>query len=276
MSDMKAMFYQVQVQPSDCNYLRFLWWPGGDLQKEPEEYRMLVHLFSGASSPSCANYALKKTADHNREDFDAATVETVNRNFYVDDCLCSDATDTQAVCLAGKIRELLSKGGFRLTKWISNSREVINSVPESERGPSVKDLDLNKNSVLTERALGVQWNVQADTFSFKIASKEKPATRRGIVSIVSSIYDPLGFVSPCILPAKGILQDLCLKGHGWDDQIPNLSKQKWETWLRELPKLEQFEIPRCFKPPDFSDVQQCELHHFSDTSSQGYGAVSYL
>ena len=140
MSDMKAMFYQVQVQPSDCNYLRFLWWPGGDLQKEPEEYRMLVHLFSGASSPSCANYALKKTADHNREDFDAATVETVNRNFYVDDCLCSDATDTQAVCLAGKICELLSKGGFRLTKWISNSREVINSVLSRKEDPQSRIL----------------------------------------------------------------------------------------------------------------------------------------
>ena len=163
---------------------------------------------------------LKKIADHNREDFDAVTVETVKRNFYVDDCLRSVATDTQAVRLAGQLRELLSKGGFRLTKWISNSREVINSVPESERAPSVKDLEFNKTSALTERALGVQWNVQADTFSFKIASKEKPATRRGILSIVSSIYDPLGFVSPCILPAKGILQDLCLKGLGWDDQIP--------------------------------------------------------
>ena len=276
MSDIEAMFYQVRVLPSDCNYLRFLWWPGGDLEKEPEEYRMLVHLFGGASSPSCANYALKKTADHNREEFDAAAVETVKRNFYVDDCLRSVATDTQAVRLAGQLRELLSKGGFRLTKWISNSKEVINSVPESERAPSVKDLDLDKNSALTERALGVQWNVQADTFSFKIASKEKPATRRGILSVVSSIYDPLGFVSPCILPAKGILQDLCLKGLGWDDQIPELSKQKWAAWLKELPKLEQFEIPRCFKPPDFSDVQQRELHHFSDASCQGYGAVSYL
>ena len=189
---------------------------------------MLVHLFGGASSPSCANYALKKTADHNREDFDAATVETVKQNFYVDDCLCSVATDTQAVPLAGQLRELLSKGGFRLTKWISNSREVINSVPESERAPSVKDLEFNKNSALTERALGVQWNVQADTFSFKIASKEKPATRRGILSIVSSIYDPLGFISPCILPAKGIPQDL---GGDGMTRSPNLVNRNGKPGL---------------------------------------------
>lgn len=229
MLDIEAMFYQVQVQPSNCNYLRFLWWPGSDLEKEPEEYRMLVHLFGGVLSPSCANYALKKTTDHNREDFDAAAVETVKQNFYVDDCLHSVATNTQAVCLAGQLRELLSEGGFSPTKWISNSREVINSVPESGRAPSVKDLDLNKNLALTEKALGIQWNVQADTFSFKITSQEKPATRRGILSIVSSIYDPLGFVSSCILPAKSSLQDLCLKGLGWDDQIPELSKHKWQA-----------------------------------------------
>ena len=87
---------------------------------------------------------------------------------------------------------------------------------------------------------------------------------------------PLGFISPCMLPAKEIQQDLCLQGLAWDDLIPETSKQKWEAWLRELPKLEQFQIPQCFKPQEFSGVKRCELHHFSDTSNQGYGAVSYL
>ncbi|XP_068723574.1 uncharacterized protein [Montipora capricornis] len=127
-----------------------------------------------------------------------------------------------------------------------------------------------------ERALGVQWKVKEDTFSYTISHKEKPATRRGILSIVSSIYDPLGFVSPCILPAKQILQELCLKGLSWDYKIPECHKQGWRVWLQELPKLERFEIPRCFKPPNFTDVKRRELHQFSDASSRGYGAVSYL
>ena len=119
-------------------------------------------------------------------------------------------------------------------------------------------------------------NGEADTFSFKITRKEKPATRRGVLSIVSSIYDPLGFVFPCISYLRKLSYKTRLKGLGWDDQIPEPSKQKLQAWLRELPKLEQLLIPRCFKPPDFSGVQQRELHHFSDASSQGYGAVSYL
>ena len=276
MADVEAIFYQVRVQPEDCKYLRFLWWPHGDLGKEPEEYQMLVHLFGGASSPSYASYALKRTAEDNKEDFDAVTIATVKRNFYVDDCLKSVPTNPKAVKLVGELPELLSRGGFRLTKWISNSKKVIDSVPESEKAPSVKNLDLSENVTLTERALGVQWNVHLDTFGFKIVDKKKPATRRGILSVICSVYDPLGFVSPCILPAKAIQQDLCLKGLGWDDPIPETSKQKWEAWLRELPRLEQFQIPRCFKPQEFSDVKRCELHHFSDASNQGYGAVSYL
>ena len=155
----------------------------------------------------------------------------------------------------GELRELLSRGGFRLTKWISNSKKVMDSVPESEKAPSVKNLDLSENVTLTERALGVQWNVHTDTFGFKIVDKKKPATRRGILSVICSVYDPLGFVSPCILPAKAIQQDLCLKGLGWDDPIPETSKQKWEAWLRELPKLEQFQTPQCFKPQEFSGVK---------------------
>lgn len=275
MADIEAMFYQVRVRPEDCNYLRFLWWPDGDVEREPEEYQMLVHLFGGASSPSCANYALKRTAEDNADEFDKTTIQTVKENFYVDDCLRSVSTEKEAIQLSSQLRALLDKGGFRLTKWMSNSLPVLDSIPQSERATSVRNLDFNNESLM-ERALGVQWNVHEDTFSYRIATKDKPPTRRGILSIVSSVYDPLGFVSPAILPAKAILQDLCQKGLGWDDEIPESERKRWESWLEDLPKLEGFTVPRCFKPSDFSEVKRRELHHFADASTQGYGAVSYL
>ena len=90
---------------------------------------------------------------------------------------------------------------------ISNSKKVMDFVPESKNATSVKNLDLSKNGTPTEKALGVQRNVLTDTFCFKIVDKKKPSTRRGILSVVCSVYGPLGFVSPCILPAKGIQQD---------------------------------------------------------------------
>ena len=55
------------------------------MDKEPEEFQMLVHLFGRVSSPSWANYALQKTVDDNAEHFDEDTIQKVRRNFYVDD-----------------------------------------------------------------------------------------------------------------------------------------------------------------------------------------------
>lgn len=128
-----------------------------------------------------------------------------------------------------ELRRLLAKGGFCLTKWISNSREVIDTIPESERAGSVKQLTFDELPI--ERALGVQWNVQDDKFGFKITITNKPPTRRGILSIVSSVYDPLGFAAPFVLPAKAILQDLCRKKLGWDDPIPEADLERWQSWL---------------------------------------------
>ena len=89
MGDVEAMFHQVSVLPSQYDYLRFLWWPDGNLEGELQEYRMVVHLFGAVSSPSVANFALKQTATDNEEQYGTLVAETLRRNFYVDDCLRS-------------------------------------------------------------------------------------------------------------------------------------------------------------------------------------------
>lgn len=63
MSDIESMFHQLYINPNDIDALQFLWWPENDLSKEPEECQMMVHLFGALLSPSCANYASRRTAD---------------------------------------------------------------------------------------------------------------------------------------------------------------------------------------------------------------------
>lgn len=125
---------------------------------------------------------------------------------------------------------------------------------------SVKNLDISKAP--NERALGVQWNISSDTFGFSIIIKDRPATRRGILSVVSSVYDPLGFIAPFIRPAKILLQELCKKKLDWDDKIPDKDLERWNAWLEALPKLEYFSVNRCFKPADFGEVVSSHLHYF--------------
>lgn len=275
MGDVQSMFHQVRVPEEDRDLLRFLWWPRGDFSKELEEYRMTVHLFGAVSSPSCANFAMRRNAEDHRHEFSPDVVSTVLKNFYVDDCLKSLPSATVAIKHVEELRRLMLRGGFNLTKWISNDREVLESIPVEARAKGVKDLDLDNDVLPAERALGVSWFVETDTFGFKVNIKEKPCTRRGILSVVSSVYDPLGMAAPFILPAKLLLQDLCRKSLGWDDEIPSDYLSRWRVWLNGLPKLSQMSMGRCVRRGS-GKIVSSEIHHFCDASQSAFGAVSYL
>ena len=72
-----------------------------------------------------------------------------------------------------------------------------------------KDLDLTRDYLPIERAIGVQWQwyVESDTLKFRIELADRPSTRREILSTVSSVFDPLGVLAPFVLIGKRILPD---------------------------------------------------------------------
>ncbi len=219
MTDNEGMFHQVRVAKEDINFLCFLWWPDGDSAEDLTEHRIKVHIFGTVSSPSCATFTLLKTAGDNQDDYPNEVVNTVHQNFYVDDCLKSVNTMEQATSLYQHLTDLCSKGGFKLNKWVSN-HSVLAVIPEEQRAKGAKTLDLDRDQLPMERALGAQWNVEQGAFTFSMEVKPHSVTRCGILFIVGSIYDPLGFMAPVILPAKQILQGLCRIKLGWDDQNP--------------------------------------------------------
>ncbi|XP_042887248.1 uncharacterized protein LOC122263026 [Penaeus japonicus] len=253
MSDIEAMYYQVKVTPSHRNALRFLWWTDGDLSKDPEIYRMTVHPFGGIWSPSCATYALLHTANDQKDNFD----------------------EEEAVNLRRSIASMLKTGGFKLTKWTSNSKHVLQDIPSDEQAKNVKSLDLDEDSLPVEHALGLEWNTINDTLAIRIQEKCRPQTKRGLLSILSSVYDPLGLVSPFILIGKKIFQDECRLQKGWDDHLSEEGMKRWTRWLLDMEHLKDINIERCFKPPGFNEVSY-QIHHFSDASEYAYGTVSFL
>ena len=277
IGDVEAMFHQVRVSPEHHNYLRFLWWTDGKLNNKLDEYFMTVHLFGASSSPSVANFALKRTSDEIEAEYGPFVANTIRHNFYVDDCLKSVANEEVAIKLIHDLKSACQKGGFRLAKFCCNSRAVLETIPPEECTKEIQAHSMDYSDLPVERVLGVQWCVNSDTFGFTITMKNKPSTRRGILSMVSSVYDPLGFVSPFLLHAKKILQDLCREQNlDWDDQVPQDYMDRWNSWLTELPLLEHVTVTRCFKPVDFGDITSCQLHIFSDASLTGYGSVAYL
>ena len=256
VADIEAMFHQVKVEPKDCSALRFLWW-NENLDQEPEDYQMLVHLFGATSSPSVCRFALERTAEEHGKSYDSETVNTIKENFYVDDCLKSVDSEKNAIELIKQLTSLLKQGGFHLTKWISNSSEVMHTIPNTERAKSIIDLDLEKDTLPVERALGVLWDVEKDAFTFGSVLNKKPTTRRGLLSVTSSLYDPMGFVAPVVLTAKKLLQKLCKLG--WDEEIPEEVKTEWIQWLTDLQYLSNISISRCFTPSGFRTCKKMAL-----------------
>ncbi|XP_068240026.1 uncharacterized protein [Palaemon carinicauda] len=276
IGDIEAMFFQIKIPPENQDYVRFLWWPNGDINRPLEEFRMDVHIFRAISSPSIANTTLKATADKADEKYDSTVGNTIRHNFSVDDCLKSCADVPTAVKLVKDLVSATGEGGFRLTKFVSNSSDVLKAFPAEDCLVESDKFNLDMESLMT-KALGMLWDLKEDSLKVSIELKDNPFTRRGLLSTISSLYDPLGLLSPIILPAKKLLQELCqVESLDWDERIPDELAERWQHWIQGLHLLEQLSIPRCFKSSGFGNVTGSSLVLFSDASTVGYGAASYL
>ncbi|XP_064644727.1 uncharacterized protein LOC135498401 [Lineus longissimus] len=270
--DVEQMFHQFKVNPDCRDYLRFLWWPDGDTDKEPVDHLMSVQLFGATSSPSVCNFGLKRIATDYEEKYGSEAANFVREDFYCDDGLKSVPAEDEAIDLVG----LCSEGKLRLHKFASNSEKVLLTIDEENRAIKDSDLQLvphvgqNKDQVL-----GMYWSISSDQFQFKITLKARPVTRRGILSTIGTIYDPLGLISPVLLVGRLILQELCSLNLDWDSPLPKELQDKWENWREELHSLEKLRIPRCIKPADFGEAKSVIIHHFSDASQFAYGQCSY-
>ena len=278
LADVEQMFHQVRVRKEDQPALSFLW-RGLDSDRAPEVYQMQVVIFGAKCSPTLANAALRKTAeDHVKDEPGSQTAaRAVTRNFYMDDFLKSEKTTEDAKMTQSEVTRLLEQGGFKLTKWQSNSPEVLEQVEEENRRPSV--IDLATLGQGPERALGCVWKPETDMLAVKVTPPptEVVATKRGILKRVAMVFDPMGFVSPYLLRAKHLLQQLWTLKYDWDDPLKGTELDTWEAWLSELQDLELTEVPRSYKPHNADeDIVMYELHVFTDASEIAFGAVAYL
>lgn len=90
---------------------------------------------------------------------------------------------------------------------MSDVKEVIQHIHPEDRARHLNNIDLITDKLPIEKALGIYWCEESDTFQFRVYPH--PLTRRGILSSVCSMYDRLGFIAPIVLTGKQILQQMC-------------------------------------------------------------------
>lgn len=265
-ADIEQMFYSFKVKEDHRNYLRFLWHKGNCAEAEIIDYRMTVHVFGNNPSPAVAIYGLRRTAEHGEAEYGTDAKEFVLRNFYVDDGLTSVSSEEAAIDLLKRTQGMLAAANLKLHKMASNSATVMEAFLPEDRAKELKDLDLCADSLPLQHSLGVSWNLKMDCFTFRVSREVKPFTRRGTLSTVNSLYDPLGFVSPVTIQGKALVRELASLQQDWDEPLPADKKDQWEAWTTALAELEHLYIPRPYIPVSLSQTLSGELCIFSDAS----------
>uniref|UniRef100_A0A182YRW0 DUF1758 domain-containing protein n=1 Tax=Anopheles stephensi TaxID=30069 RepID=A0A182YRW0_ANOST len=177
----------------------------------------------------------------------------------------------QAVQLREELTCLMEKGGFRFRKWCSNKIGVLDGLSPDLLGMKSSHEFYAGESVKT---LGISWEPPSDTFRFTISfSVSRPYTKRSVLSSIAQLYDPLGLISPVIVQAKILLQELWAHNLSWDEELPRHLNSKWEGFCEGLPYLTHLRIPRFALTPNHCYI---ELHCFADASEAAYGACAYM
>ena len=275
ISDIKQAFNQVEIDPEHQDFLRFLWYENPlDSSSPLIPYRFLRLVMALTSSP----FILNATIRHHLQKFEASDsvfVKEFLKDLYVDDVPSGSATLTEAKRFYEKSSSMLKSGGFHLRKWNSNSKELQAFFDEKE-SPELK------GSSRLKKVLGVEWDLDSDEFLFRFdevinLAKSLLPTKRNVLKVAATFFDPLGFISPITARVKTIFQLLCKDKSDWDEDVSPDILTVWNTFLDDITRFGELRVKR------FSYVNPCDpsevfstLQGFCDSSETAYAAVLYL
>ena len=197
--------------------------------------------------------------------------ESLKNCFYVDDFLRGANDKHEAERLISDLCEELNSHEFPLRKWTSSNAKIIEGLPEHLREKSdVLELFSDEYKI---KALGVSWKPNKDIFCFSTALPElKLLKKRTLLSTISKLFDPMGWLAPFFINFKCLMQQLWVQGLDWDSEVDQKTKEKRYELTGNLPQLLELQIPRSMSSHPIKEVH---LHVFCDASEKAYAAAIY-
>ncbi|XP_043642481.1 uncharacterized protein LOC122612735 [Drosophila teissieri] len=261
-ADVVKMFRQVNMFAEDRRFQYILW------RTSPSQplstFKLNTVTYGTAAAPYLAIRSLSYLADKFMDKLEIGA-KAIKSSFYVDDFLGGADTVEELHQIKREVTAILQDGQLELAKWHSNHCKFVDDA-------TVKHLQLD-DEMLTS-TLGLKWDQVRDTFMFSFSPRfdSDHVTKRSILSIASSLFDPLGLVTPIIIVAKIILQELWLLKLHWDESVPQGIHTAWMSLLASLSSLESVAIPRyCLQ----SAIHTFQIHGFCDASNRAYGCCIY-
>ena len=155
-----------------------------------------------------------------------------------------------------------------MRKWASNSSELnelikkeettlLSGKPAVEPTKSVETETIdqpkstNSNAMSEEtvvKVMGVMWDKSEDCFKFDLSAFSKQTlsgtlTKRKLLNVAARFYDPLGLLSPLILPFKCMFQEICQLKVEWDEALPEDLTSRWKELVEDIEGVSSFTFP---------------------------------
>ena len=253
-ADISKAFHRIIVNEQDRDYLKFLWF-----NLETEEQRMFrfhVVMFGATCSP----YLLQETLQTHLSENVAG--REFSDKFYVDNYMNTYDRECGLICSKPKLDELMNEAHMPLQEWVSSS-EMFNFMH-------------NTAPPATQNVLGLEWDRRLDQLKVVVSQKlmneaSWKFSKRNALTLISSLFDPLGLLSPLsIIRGRIFLQTLWKAKVNWDESLSEEHANILIEILREFQRASEFSFPRRVV------FESVELHVFVDASTKAYGAAAYV
>lgn len=268
--DIQKMYRQILVDERDHQYQRILF--RESVSDTVKDYALKTVTFGVNCAPYLAIRTLLQLSEDNIQSYPVAAAILKDQT-YVDDILSGGHSLEEARTALFELKYVLESAGFPLKKIMANNTKLLEGIPKDDLFD--EDFLMFEDSSET-KILGIRWNAMTDDFFYSVCAIDLPPrniTKRTILSLVAKLFDPAGWLSPIIIVAKMLLQQLWIDGTSWDEEVRPHSLERWASFVQNFCDIADFRIPRWVHCTQNENV---ELHGFCDASEKAYCACVYI
>nr|CAD2193096.1 unnamed protein product [Meloidogyne enterolobii] len=270
LADIEKAFLQLGVREMDRDCTRFLWLnnpkdidPAQIIYSKCIVYRFCRVSFGLTVSP----FLLNATLQEHLKLYDSPLARSVEQNLYMDNIMIKLENDDDIEKICSKAKEIFSAAGMRLREFFGAPREAFGSVPEEDLAPNLTETKI----------FGLKWVLDQELLIIEFPKIFNFTTKRELLSTIAKVYDPLGLISPALIPAKLLMQKVVEDNYNWDDKI---NEEHYNNLLSVLQSWQENGAPIKMSFPRklalaLQDDGKREYHCFTDASGVGFGCAIY-